>query len=371
MGADARAAPAGPAGGAADPEQSRRLLARAADRLLELEYTTWGFGDSVAFEAMVVASRVLGEDRWLRFAQGWFRAWATRAQPYRRLDCTAPGLAMVQVHEATGDSRVLEAAVGLAGYLRSRPRLDGVFETWESSPLMHPYGPRPLDAAGVRLLADPPPGVFVDCLHFDPPFLTALGQVVGDAALVDEGVAQALGYVRLLQSPDGLFDHFVLFGTPGTHGPGWGRGQGWALLGLLDVADRLPPADPRRGELLQAVGRLVAAMVSLQRPDGSWPVVVTDAGSGDEGSTAAFMAHGLARAVRCGAVGETEVSGAAARALRATLAGMTAESTLAGVSAAVMACTEPAHYAHVPRGFDVPWGQGPLVLALSEQVDGG
>ena len=371
MDADARGTALGCTDHPAGLGESRRLLAPAADRLLELEYTTWGFGDSVAFEAMVVASRVLGDDRCLRFAQGWFRAWATRAQPYRRLDCTAPGLAMVQVYEATGDSRVLEAAVGLAGYLRSRPRLDGVFETWESSPLMHPYGPRPLDAAGVRLLADPPPGVFVDCLHFDPPFLTALGRVVGDDDLVDEGVAQALGYIRLLQRPDGLFDHFVLSGTPGTYGPGWGRGQGWALLGLLDVADRLPPGDPRRDELMQAIGRLVTAMVALQRPDGSWPVVVTDAGSGHESSTAAFFAHGLARAARCGAVPEEQAGDAATRALRATLACMTSDSTLAGVSAAVMACTEPAHYAHVPRGFDVPWGQGPLVLALSELVDGG
>jgi unsaturated rhamnogalacturonyl hydrolase len=75
--------------------------------------------------------------------------------------------------------------------------------------------------------------------------------------------------------------------------------------------------------------------------------------------------------VRCGAVEEVDVSDSQTRALRATLACMTAEATLAGVSAAVMACTEPTHYAHVPRGFDVPWGQGPLVLALSEQVDGG
>jgi unsaturated rhamnogalacturonyl hydrolase len=275
---------------------------------------------------------------------------------------------MVQVYEATGDSRVLEAALGLAGYLRSRPRLDGVFETWESSPLMHPYGPKPLDAAGVRLLADPPPGVFVDCLHFDPPFLTALGHVTGDDALLDEGVEQALGYVRLLQRPDGLFEHFVLSGVPGTHGPGWGRGQGWALLGLLEVADRLPTSDPRRDDLLGAAGRLVTAMAALQRPDGSWPVVVTDAGSGDEASTAAFMAHGFARAARSGAVPRVDTREPAERALRATLACMTAEATLAGVSAAVMACTEPAHYGHVPRGFDVPWGQGPLVLALAELV---
>jgi unsaturated rhamnogalacturonyl hydrolase len=41
---------------------------------------------------------------------------------------------------------------------------------------------------------------------------------------------------------------------------------------------------------------------------------------------------------------------------------------LANVSAAVMACTEPTHYDNVPKGFNVPWGQGPALLAPVEQL---
>lgn len=353
----------------------RLLIARLARSLTDLPYETWNFGDSVAFEALLAASEVLGDERWAAFAHGWSRAWATRAQPYRRLDCTAPGWAMVHLAERAGDDTLLTAAVELAEYLISRPRLLGVYETWERSPLMHPYGPADLDDAGAAMVADPPPGVFLDCLHFDPPFFAAVSRASGEARFADEAVEQALGYITGLQRPDGLFQHFLLKGQPGTFGPGWGRGQGWALLGMLDVLDEFDAMpgvlrEPRTAALEQiaaAVSALVAGMLDLQRPDGHWYAVVDDEHSGNEFSTAAFMAAGFLRALGRGAVQpgtERSVERAARSAVEAVRRGILEDGTLAEVSAAVMACTEASHYAHVPRGYRVPWGQGPALLAL-------
>lgn len=344
-----------------------QTLRTVADHLLTLAYRTWSFGDSVAFEGMVAASTVLGDDRWLQFARGFTRGWATRAEPYVRLDCTAPGLAMVQIYRATQDPLVLQGALGLAHYLVTRPRIDGVFATWEHSPLQQPYGSEQLSAEEAALLANPPAGVFIDCLHFDPPFLVALGAVSGEPALVDEGARQAVGYVRLLQTETGLFDHFLLEGSPRTYGPGWGRGQGWALLGLLDVLDELPTDHPCRQELAAAATRLTAAMIRLQRDDGHWYAVVDDPASGEETSTAAFMAAGMLRAAGSSISGD-EARAASHRALEAALKSTGTDGILGGVSAAVNACTNPSHYAHVPRDFVVPWGQGPLALALAKQL---
>ena len=39
-----------------------------------------------------------------------------------------------------------------------------------------------------------------------------------------------------------------------------------------------------------------------------------------------------------------------------------------GVSAAVCSSTSDEHYQHVPRGYDVPWGQGPLLIAAAEMA---
>lgn len=351
-----------------------RRLRALADSLLDLDYETWNFGDSVAFEAMLAASDSLGDERWAAFAYGWVRSWATRAEPYRRLDCTAPGHAIVRLAERYRDGRLVEAAARLADYLLARPRLDKVFLTWEHSPLMHPYGPAKLGPAEVATLSDPPPGVFLDCLHFDPPFLTALGKLTRDQRYWRTGLDQAAGYVRLLQTASGLFDHFVLLDRPGRFGPGWGRGQGWALLGLLDVvelATGLPlNKDDEQvvGALRDAARRLIREMLTLQRHDGHWYAVVDLAESGDEFSTAAFMASALPRAADLGIVSRENIADPANRALVATRNGLDNNATLREVSAAVMACTEASHYAHVPRGFRVAWGQGPAMLALTAAI---
>lgn len=345
-------------------------IRQLAESLCELPYETWNFGDSVAFEALIEAGTALAEPQWAAFARGWARAWATRATPYRELDCTAPGWAIVHLGEQFSDGLLIDAAVGLAEELVARPTIRGMFRTWRNSPLMHPYGPATLSPERAALVTDPPAGSFLDCLHFDPPFLTALGRVAQRPDLVRIGTDQALAYVGVLQRPSGLFDHFVLDGLPGTFGPGWGRGQGWALLGLLDTIEEIeavadPELLPRAAELRSAAAALIMAMLPLQSADGHWPAVVDVPASGVESSTAAFMAAGFFRAVLLGVVDGPEVVDAAGRATDAVVAALDEHGGLREVSAAVMACTEPTHYEYVPRGFIVPWGQGPALLALS------
>ncbi|WP_156891262.1 glycoside hydrolase family 88 protein [Agromyces subbeticus] len=385
--ADAEAALRGTrrSGPASHHDDTTVLARRVADTLFGLQFTTWGFGDSVAFEALVEASARLGDDRWERFAHGWGRAWATRSRPFARLDCTVPGRALTLVAERHRDGQLLDALLALSSFLRARPTLDGVYETWDASPLLAPYGDPPMAEHDRALLAAPPAGVFVDCLHFDPPFFTALGRVVGDDALVADGVAQALGSVRLLQRADGLFDHFVLRGEQASFGPGWGRGQGWAALGLLEVVAELrarrraldaagaPGADrfaADEDKLAASARLLLERMAGLQRPDGHWEVVVDRPASGDEYSTAAFMAHAMRTAMSL-EIGDRSVLDRSARDARdAVLRSLDADGRLREVSAAVYASTVPGHYAAVPRGYVVPWGQGPALLALVSRTDG-
>ena len=114
-----------------------------------------------------------------------------------------------------------------------------------------------------------------------------------------------------LQTPNGLFDHFTLRGESGSFGPGWGRGQGWAILGLLEVLDSVDAfagPDASGGEdwadaraSLAASGRHCSrAMVALQRPTATGIAVVTDPDSGDEFSTAGFMAYAMTVALTVG-----------------------------------------------------------------------
>jgi unsaturated rhamnogalacturonyl hydrolase len=216
--------------------------------------------------------------------------------------------------------------------------------------------------------------VFLDCLHFDPPFFVSLGALTGMDSYVNIGLEQAAGYVRLLQGDSGLFDHFVLQGDVTKYGPGWGRGQGWAILGLLDVLEATQnlDLDDRSRETVEglkiSLSGLISAMATLQRSDGHWYAVVDRDDSGDEYSTAAFMACGFSRARRMGLIEDDIVHASIDRARDAVLNGLSRDGKLDNVSAAVMACTQASHYRYVPSNFLVPWGQGPAVSTLTESL---
>jgi unsaturated rhamnogalacturonyl hydrolase len=264
---------------------------------------------------------------------------------------------------------VRDAARRLADHLRARARVEGVYVSFASAPLREPYGGYELGPADRRLLEAPGPGVYVDCLHFDPPFFAALGALIGDASLVDEGAEQALGYARLLQDAgSGLFHHFFLEQTSTAYMLGWSRGQGWALLGLLDVIEHLPVGHPLRPEVMEAAARLAVAMLGCQRPDGSWSAVAHVPTSGDETSTAAFMAAAFWQGIRLRVLDHGAFGGPAQRAWAATLGSLSDSGKLEGVSAAVWSSTDDRHYHHVPRGEVVPWGQGPVLVAAARRT---
>lgn len=346
-------------------------LKAAAERLLAYDFEPWFYGDSIGFEGLVVASWLLDDRRYVDHARAVLTSWALHDEPRGPDDNTAPGLVLCELAEDDDDGTLAGAAERLARYLDRRRRVRGAPVTFEDArrSLREPYGEGALDAADRALLADPGAGIYVDCLHFDPPFLAALADLGGRKPWRTRAVEAALGYVALLQDPaTGLFHHFWLEKRGRAYGLGWGRGQGWALLGLLDVLDRLPAGHDGRKELALASERLLEAMLGTQLGDGSWTAVAGAADSGRESSTAAFMVVGFRRALRLGLGDAARLGPAADRAWTATLAALDASGLLGDVSAAVYSSTLDEHYGAVPLGYDVPWGQGPLLVAAAEMA---
>ena len=343
------------------PEERERLR-RVAERLSAYPFEFWHYGDSIGLEGLVAASDALGDGAFLGWVYGALKSWSARRRPFAELDNTAAGHAMCTVVERTSDEAILEAASELADFLRSRPRLEGAYVSFSEAPLRKPHGGEELDAEAQSLLREPGPGVFIDCLHFDPPFFAHLGSLRSDGDLIDEAASQALTYVRLLQDDSGLFWHFWLERTRQRYGYAWSRGQGWALLGLLDLLRYLPDDHSARKELTAAVRALAAALLERQDEEGGWTAVAGDLNSGVESSTSAFVAAGFAEAVQAGVLG-SEYESSARRAWANAWSQVDEDGMLANVSAAVWASTAQSHYVHVPRGFLVPWGQGPLLVA--------
>lgn len=192
--------------------------------------------------------------------------------------------------------------------------------------------------------------IWVDCLHTDGPGLAQLGYEAEAVRCVEEAAA-------VLQRPDGLFQHGYGVQDQRGNGVAWGRGQAWALLGLLGTLEVVDDS-----ALRDRLARLVAALASHER-NGQWGTIVDDLDAPVENSVAAYLAYAVRRAVGRGLV-DTSYNELAERAYAATLRQL--DGGALAVSCATPVGPAPA-YLGQPTGV-YAWGQAPVLFALLDRL---
>ncbi|MDR7544885.1 MAG: glycoside hydrolase family 88 protein [Armatimonadota bacterium] len=328
------------------------VLRRVARQTLAYPYKCWGYGEAIATLGLLAAWRVTGQTHYRQAVEELFTRWreARRGElPFA--DHVTPGVPLLIL--ARDDATWLTAALALGDLFRRMPVVGGV-------PVHRP------DLEGWTT------HVWVDCLYTDGAFLALLARATGDRSWADLAVEQITAYIRvLLDQGTGLFCHGCDVATGRPNGIRWGRGNGWALLGLVDLL-RFLPADHAGGEWLRSVvRRQLHALLRLQDPSGHWHTVLDRPDTYLETSVAAMMAWAVPQAVRLGLAGP-ETSGqqaplaAAARAYDAALSALDAQGNLTGVSEATPVGDLSA-YTRRPTGV-FPWGQGPLLLAMADRI---
>ncbi|MGH2533150.1 MAG: glycoside hydrolase family 88 protein [Thermomicrobiales bacterium] len=309
-------------------------------------FKVWGFGESIAMEALLAAG---GEHH--AFAAGLIDRWTREAPPLHAVPLAhvAPGVPLLSRYAETGDSTLIRRAGELAGVLTGLP--------------VGQHGARihRADLAGWKHQ------VWVDCMHLDGPFLARLAVHLHEPDFHDFAADLLLTHARPLQDErTGLFSHGFNDTEGRANGVFWGRGLGWALLGLVDTAAELPASHRARAEIGQRLIALVAGMAATEAAPGAWHTVVDHPETYLEPSVSAFVALGVGRAVRHG-LAAAEYAALADRAWAATAAGFSADGALLDVSDATPVGADAAHYGARPRGV-FPWGQGPALLAAIERV---
>lgn len=300
---------------------------------------------------LLAASRVTNDARYRRFVETQFARWhVVHGEDAVYADHVAPGVPLLLL--ARDDARLMQAALALGRLFAAYPATRGV--------QIH----RP-DLPGLN------DHIWVDCLYTDGPFLALLGRMTGDAAWQDLAVQHTRAYVDVLRDPaTGLFFHgfHAASGRPNTIL--WGRGNGWALLGLVDLLRFLRDEHPAKARLSSIVESQIAALVHFQDAGGHWHTVLDREDTYLEHSVAAMLAWAIPQAARIGLVGDAALKAralaAAARAFEAVCSVTDASGALTGVSSATPA-GDLTTYATQPTGV-FPWGQGPLLLALADRI---
>ena len=118
----------------------------------------------------------------------------------------------------------------------------------------------------------------------DPDYLTLLTEL-----LLNSGI----------QQDDGLFWH-----CKPAHFY-WGRGNGFAALGLTEALTYLPESHPDRGTIHSSYVRLLDAARNRQEPSGMYPQVLDFPGSYQEFTSTCMFGYAMARGLRLGWLDET------------------------------------------------------------------
>jgi rhamnogalacturonyl hydrolase YesR len=190
--------------------------------------------------------------------------------------------------------------------------------------------------------------------------LARSGRMPGRERDLDHLADMLMSYARRLQRPDGVFVHFTDGRIP------WGRGNGFAALGVTEALTSLPATHRARPQLLEIYRKHMNGMTPMQSPDGTWRQVTDEPGAYREESATAMTLSAMARGVRLGWIDAKTYRPVIDRAWRALAAHITGDGGIVDICASTGSQATLRLYLDRPavNGFDDRGGAMALLAAL-------
>lgn len=308
-------------------------------------YYKWDWGESIAFEGLDAAARTFDLPFLRDYVTFVVDDWITRTGA-TAVSRHGPARCLLRRHAAGGAERYLGFAKKVGRQIMERPR--------------HKRGPYLLDPE--REFAA------VDSHYGEPAFLAELTRVTGEGDYAERAVAIALNHSRALQNEQtGLYRHFVDLASGTSPDCYWGRGNGWAALGLSDLLLAVPEALPGVNELRQRFASLCAGLSRHEVPGGGWRNLIDQPASYPESSSTAMIVAGATPLIARGILDRSHQP-MVDRAWNAIAHRIDSYGTLAGVSYRPGINTDISRYEHTPVLGGGPWGQGSYLLAACQRA---
>ena len=142
--------------------------------------------------------------------------------------------------------------------------------------------------------------VWPDDLYMGGVFLVRYGIYTHNQAYIDDAASNIIHQAAFEQDRDGLWFHGY-FVKEKRHAPfKWGRGNGWAMVAMVEDLSAMPENDPLRPEVLAILRKQIESLKTVQAPTGMWRQVLDEPQTWEETSCTAMFAYGIARAVNRG-----------------------------------------------------------------------
>lgn len=234
--------------------------------------------------------------------QGRRQNWSLEARPFHADDYVI-GQTWVWAYERTGDPKTIASV---------KARLDAIAAAAPKVSLAYGSNPPPNVESACQLR-----WCWADALFMGPPTWAELSRATKDPKYLAYADAEYWTTVDFLfDKQENLFARDERFFTRcGSHGEKvfWSRGNGWVYAGLARMLQLLPADHPSRPRYEALFRKMSERIVTLQKPDGYWPVSLLGPreGTPPETSGTGFHTFGLAYGVKAGLLPEPRFRDAA------------------------------------------------------------
>ena len=215
----------------------------------------------------------------------YFDRWIRKGMPLYYVDNAANGTAILDLYENTGQKKYLEAASGIAAFLREHKKD-------EQGDLLY----RTRDASDI----------YADTVGMVSPFLCRYGILSGESFFVKTGVMQIVHFLDGgMDGKSGLPYHGFNSRTGMKYGcVGWGRAVGWLMLGMAESLAAIPEKTPQFPFIQGHLQNLVRAVADCQRQDGSFSWLLPAYEGPADTSATAMIACAMLTGIRRGCLEE-------------------------------------------------------------------
>ncbi|VAW14201.1 Rhamnogalacturonides degradation protein RhiN [hydrothermal vent metagenome] len=316
-----------------------------------ISFDAWEWPQGVGLYGLVRLWQNNDDETLLALLENWFQRHLDHGLPKLNVNTTTPMLALSLLFKHNKNERWKAVLDNWADRLISElPRtLEGGFQHDVS------------DRVNIGEL-------WGDTLFMAALFLASYGQASGRHELVEEAQRQFLVHTHYLcDRQSGLWFHGWTFS--GRHNfarAHWGRGNAWAVVGVLDLVELADIDHAVREFLLGVFGAQINALLKLQSQSGAWCTLLDDPSSYEEISATAGFGYGLLKAVRLG-IGTDQWRLAGLKAVAAVLDNIDDDGTVMNVSYGTRMGHDLQFYRDIPIQ-PTGYGQALAILCLTEAL---
>ena len=343
-------------------EEVLSAIERVAKKTMTMDLT-WDWPCGVAYYGLAAAYRTTGDETYLEFLKKWVDDYMEMGLPSWNVNACAMGHCLIDLYNATGDTRYWDLVMSKISYLRNdalrfgenvlqhtvSSKNDFPEQCWADTLFMAAYL---MLRVGARLrYADPQK-------ETDKPLLAYADQAEG---LIQDALNQYHWHIVFLQNQETSFWYHGYNNINKDHMSGfyWGRANAWAAYTMSQVKKNLHDwyLYPYCMDVECSLRDQLSALKTVQTENGLWRTILDDEGSYEEVSASAGIAAAM-----------TEMNNPlhakyVQRALKGILDNISPDGRVLNVSGGTAVMKDREGYCGIPKSWIQGWGQG-LALAF-------